>query len=257
VSSSLFRARGNLAVLGNQSLPYLLIDATLLRGEEVVLDTRYMLIQVEAGEDHGFDISKNARIPPAEYNCTLEISGPEGFIANETRRCSPLEVWTKKVPGQMTGELDGLQSWHGPRSQETPVAWEEEQEEVREEMRAKRPVEEGPSDGDQEDGVSSAESGSSGEEMTSGSGSRPVDDGQKGGGGAGKSSSSSGKSSLEEPKPSEDGPDGRLVASSSSKKYHRPDCRYAAKIKPENRIYFDSEQEARRQGYLPCKTCNP
>jgi hypothetical protein len=50
---------------------------------------------------------------------------------------------------------------------------------------------------------------------------------------------------------------GDLVGSTSSNRYHRPDCRYAIKIKPENRVYFANAEEAERQGYLPCKTCNP
>lgn len=50
---------------------------------------------------------------------------------------------------------------------------------------------------------------------------------------------------------------GRFVGSITSKKYHRPDCRYALKIKPENCIYFQSIEDAERQGYLPCKVCNP
>jgi hypothetical protein len=48
-----------------------------------------------------------------------------------------------------------------------------------------------------------------------------------------------------------------LTGSSTSKKYHLPDCRYAAKIKPENKINFQSPEDAKRQGYLPCKSCNP
>ncbi len=48
-----------------------------------------------------------------------------------------------------------------------------------------------------------------------------------------------------------------LTGSSTSKKYHLPDCRYAAKIKPENKIDFQSPEDAKRQGYLPCKSCNP
>ena len=47
------------------------------------------------------------------------------------------------------------------------------------------------------------------------------------------------------------------MGSATSKKYHRPDCRYALKIKPENLIYFQSEEDAKEQGYLPCKSCNP
>lgn len=50
---------------------------------------------------------------------------------------------------------------------------------------------------------------------------------------------------------------GSLVGSTSSNKYHRPDCRFAVKIKPENRVYFANAKEAQRQGYQPCRTCNP
>ena len=49
----------------------------------------------------------------------------------------------------------------------------------------------------------------------------------------------------------------QFVASSTSKKYHLPECRYARKIKQENRIYFHSHEEAEKEGYLPCKVCNP
>jgi micrococcal nuclease len=51
--------------------------------------------------------------------------------------------------------------------------------------------------------------------------------------------------------------DDLLVGSITSKKYHLPDCRYAQKIKPENLISFQSIEDARDQGYLPCKVCNP
>jgi hypothetical protein len=50
---------------------------------------------------------------------------------------------------------------------------------------------------------------------------------------------------------------GKFMGSITSKKYHRLDCRYALKIKPENRIYFQSIEDAKGQGYLPCKTCAP
>ena len=49
----------------------------------------------------------------------------------------------------------------------------------------------------------------------------------------------------------------QLVGSVTSKKYHRPDCRYAQKIKPENLIRFESVEDAKAQGYLPCKVCSP
>jgi len=50
---------------------------------------------------------------------------------------------------------------------------------------------------------------------------------------------------------------GTFMGSITSKKYHRPDCRYALKIKPDNRIYFPSIEDANSQGYLSCKVCNP
>jgi len=49
----------------------------------------------------------------------------------------------------------------------------------------------------------------------------------------------------------------QFVGSVTSKKYHRPDCRYAQKIKPENLIRFESVEDAKAQGYLPCKVCSP
>lgn len=49
----------------------------------------------------------------------------------------------------------------------------------------------------------------------------------------------------------------KFVASASSNKYHYPDCRWAKKIKPSNLIEFDSPDEARKSGYVPCKVCSP
>lgn len=55
----------------------------------------------------------------------------------------------------------------------------------------------------------------------------------------------------------EEEPGGQFVGSKSSKKYHLPGCRFAQKIKPENKITFLSVEEAESQGYLPCKSCHP
>jgi hypothetical protein len=49
----------------------------------------------------------------------------------------------------------------------------------------------------------------------------------------------------------------RYVASAGSTKYHEPDCRFAQRIKPENKICFGSKAEAEAQGYEPCGTCKP
>jgi hypothetical protein len=49
----------------------------------------------------------------------------------------------------------------------------------------------------------------------------------------------------------------RFVGSRSSNVFHRIDCPHAARISPENRVYFETAQEALDQGRRPCKTCNP
>ncbi len=49
----------------------------------------------------------------------------------------------------------------------------------------------------------------------------------------------------------------RYIGSTTSKKYHLPECRYAKKIKPEHMISFSSREEAESRGYEPCKVCNP
>ena len=50
---------------------------------------------------------------------------------------------------------------------------------------------------------------------------------------------------------------GQFVGSVNSNVYHYPSCEWAQKIKPENRIYFSSPQDAVNHGYRPCKVCNP
>lgn len=45
------------------------------------------------------------------------------------------------------------------------------------------------------------------------------------------------------------------VGSKNSNKYHLPTCRWAKQIKPENRVCFSSEDEAKSKGYLPDKNC--
>lgn len=50
---------------------------------------------------------------------------------------------------------------------------------------------------------------------------------------------------------------GAYIGSIKSDKYHKPDCRYAKQIAPENIIYFDSKQEAEQAGYKPCGWCKP
>ncbi len=214
VGSNLFRVRGGLTLAGSSPLPYLMLNATLSRRGQVAQSTRYMLLTVEPGTDHSFEISKSMRIEPGSYNCTLEVAGPSGIMWGETRRCQADMAWAGPAFG--TGSVAVVEGM-------AQSAWEKAMEErIRmEEIQA--------------EGVQPA---SEGVLM------------------AGSSEQSRNLSADPFPsRPTE--PETRFVGSATSNKYHRPDCRSAQKIKPENRIYFASEEDAHGQGYLPCKTCTP
>jgi hypothetical protein len=60
-----------------------------------------------------------------------------------------------------------------------------------------------------------------------------------------------------DPKPAEATAPFKYVGSKTSNKYHYPGCKWAAEIKLQNLIHFSSTAEARKQGYIPCPTCNP
>jgi len=47
------------------------------------------------------------------------------------------------------------------------------------------------------------------------------------------------------------------VASEKSKVFHRPSCKWAQKISPQNLIGFNSREEAIKSGRRPCKMCGP
>lgn len=49
----------------------------------------------------------------------------------------------------------------------------------------------------------------------------------------------------------------KFVGSKNSDKYHVLTCKWAERIKPENRRYFASVEEAQKAGYVPCKICKP
>lgn len=51
-------------------------------------------------------------------------------------------------------------------------------------------------------------------------------------------------------------PAGKLLGSTDSNKYHCQNCKQgAARIRPENEIWFDSEEAARASNYEPCGIC--
>ena len=51
--------------------------------------------------------------------------------------------------------------------------------------------------------------------------------------------------------------DAAYIGNRNSMKYHRPSCQYAAKIKDENLVTFDSTEQALTAGYTPCGACKP
>ena len=51
--------------------------------------------------------------------------------------------------------------------------------------------------------------------------------------------------------------DTKYVGSSKSNKYHYTWCRWAKKINDSNLVIFNSVEEARNAGYVPCKVCKP
>ncbi|WP_243113859.1 thermonuclease family protein [Desulfofundulus salinus] len=50
---------------------------------------------------------------------------------------------------------------------------------------------------------------------------------------------------------------GKHIGNSTSKKFHYPDCQWAQKISPRNRVEFKTREEAVNAGYQPCKVCRP
>jgi len=50
-------------------------------------------------------------------------------------------------------------------------------------------------------------------------------------------------------------PSGSIIGNQNSKMYHRPGCPGYAKITPENRVPFASEEEAQAAGYRVAGNC--
>ncbi|MEI8002881.1 MAG: Ada metal-binding domain-containing protein [Methanothrix sp.] len=204
---------------GNSSLAYLMLNATLRRGEVVQFSTKYLLMQIEPNRDYSFEIIKNVKIPAGEYDCTIEARGPQGVLAEESRRVSLEEYMQKPAFEQVPWPVELDEKVSGENMEEVlPKEESIVQKEISNDAAEK------------EDPVAMAN-------VVSGSANA----------GASLQASSTLPISAK----------ARFMGSITSKKYHRLDCRYALKIKPENRIYFQSREDAKGQGYLPCKSCNP
>lgn len=52
-------------------------------------------------------------------------------------------------------------------------------------------------------------------------------------------------------------PSAKYVGNRMSKVFHDASCRYCSGTSDKNRIEFDSEKEAKSQGYKPCRRCLP
>lgn len=222
------------------------------------MSTKYLLMQLEPERDYSFEISKNMRIQPGDYNCTLEVSGPEGTLALENRRCSlekPLQDFKLNPSPISPQELEAEFAKYEAREEMTreervqvsEIGEDETQRDVGEEKQITNEAEDAVKmvavAKDEDETVAPSEKKEKVE------GSLPAEtveeENDSSLSGSLLASSSSGATKA------------IFVGSSTSKKYHLPDCRYVLKIKPENKIYFQSLEDAKRQGYLPCKSCNP
>jgi hypothetical protein len=220
LQSDLFCVRGNILLPGNSSLAYLLLNATLCKGSIVQFGTKYLLMDIEPEQDHSFEIAKNVKIPAGEYDCILEAKGPQGLLAIEQRKVSLLSEQQPvfdTFPWPVDLDLDSKVS-----RQEDRQVRAEEGSAVHNEISERASEKE-------DSGVLTDKE----KEL------------------AGNSGSLQASSTLSQEV------EGKFMGSITSKKYHRLDCRYALKIKPENCIYFQSNEDAEGQGYLPCKVCNP
>jgi len=47
------------------------------------------------------------------------------------------------------------------------------------------------------------------------------------------------------------------VASAIREPFHRPECKWAQRISPENLQTFKTREEAIKAGHRPCKVCKP
>ena len=256
LSSDLFRLQGDLLLPGAANLGYILLNASLQKEESPIFSTKYLLMQVEPNREYGFEICRSCRLESGEYDCILKAEAPQGIIAEEVRKVrlegsgDRLEGWSQAEETAFWRMIEEYEREGDERERDESVGAESEEIEG----------EENKNDEEMEGGAAGDERGL--QEGAGGGDDAKVDD-------AGKESL--GKPSYSESssialfsgyraRDDEDGISSReesLVGSKSSRKYHRPDCRFAQKIKPENLISFSGVEDARREGYLPCKVCNP
>ena len=47
------------------------------------------------------------------------------------------------------------------------------------------------------------------------------------------------------------------IGNAHTHKFHYSDCRYVGRMNEDNKVYFESRDEAVDAGYVPCKVCRP
>lgn len=272
--SDLFSLRGDVILVGNGTLPYLMLNATLHQGKASVVSTKYLLLKLEPNRDYSFEIDKNIKLLPGDYICTLEASGPDGTLASESRKCSLAEDRENSPSSDIYPE--GYISISDARALFSSRELYESDGQIESTSRVKE--EQGEESKKEDDTESEKEVQREQENETYAGGSEVVmpTEGKENQSGFENEQLARSLENSDEMNPGSDGNRAEesiaayagheqsngdagelLVASSTSKKYHLPECRYALKIKAENRISFPSVEDAKEQGYLPCKSCNP
>lgn len=267
VTGATFHASGDLVLWGNTTLPYLMLNATLWRSGLLVEKAKYMLIQVEPGKKYSFDIFQNQRISQGDYDCNLEASSPFGSLFSEKRHClainepSVLNLRDRNA----AGEEQAVQDFPGSSMMRVSEL----------DVRSQGMNQDMNSEGNGVHGLSSEVDSSGASEISSGVDKgkvlKPAESGEvvnkdssdldavptrssKNLGAQPIRTAKQNRAAVESSKiEAKDGV--MFVGSTGSNKYHVPDCRFVAKIK--NKIYFKSADDARKNGKVPCKTCNP
>ncbi len=274
VSTSLFRTWGALTLRGGSALPYLILNSTLWDGDRLVETTRYMMIEVEPGKSRDFDICESCHLSPERsYSCLLEIEEPAELFVSERRVCRVVKddplvaIWEDSGAAYGRAEVSE-NSEKGPVDPISPGSVKSSASPSSKPTAESQGVE-GPSEEFEFGGEARSRDAGIGEQKTEdesfpekeipdSSSISGFDDGVLDTASHRPSAEDLASSpELEEPE-FEGGTDyeGYYVGSTTSNKYHRPDCSYAKKIKPENRIIFSDVWEARGAGYSPCKVCN-
>lgn len=254
VSSTLFRASGDLMLWGNSTLPYVILNATLRREGQPVTSARYMLIDVRSNRDYGFEICKNLHLTSGKYSCTLEAEGPSGPLSSQTRDCKA--EFEEDRPSDAGADDAGREFFpfpveHPARDEEVFLEYADREDSSEEREKSRSASEDAQPETGDGTGLKEATvqlQSLSGEDGTEGHFQATEDDVQ-----IDEPASLKQHAASEDPESSSQ----KLVGSTSSNKYHQLDCRYATKIKSENRVYFSSVEEAEKKGYQPCKSCNP